>query len=106
MILNSEYNKKTYSLAEVESNTGNTFSDYKKVIKLMRKLNIKWISKEDDIIELSSSIYPANPSLDFYNGYLFCNNNQAPVINQNGYTVLIPLENNWHFFVRRTASLR
>lgn len=72
----------------------------------MRKLNIKWVSRENSIVELSSYIYPADSSLDFYNGYLFCENNQVPIINKNGYVVLIPLEDNWYYFVRRTLSLR
>lgn len=72
------------------------------IFRLMRKLDIKWISKNKNYIEFSNEVYPADKSLDYYNGYLYCLNDSFPQIDKKVYYVLYRLEGNWYYFVRET----
>ncbi len=105
-IIDSMYDKETYTLAELESKVGFRYQDIGNVFNLMKELKIKWVSHERNIIELSGYVFPSDNSLDFYNGYFYCLNDSTPQINENGYVVIIPLENNWYYFVRETIDLR
>jgi len=93
---------KMFDLNDIEKAEDFSYNNLKDVIKLMRKLNIEWISKHKNFIEFSSYVYPADESLDYYNGYLYCLNDSFPHIDKNVYYVLYRLEGNWYYFVRET----
>lgn len=91
-----------YELNEVEKKEDFKKNDIDDIFRLMRRLDIKWISKNKNYIEFSNEVYPADESLDYYNGYLYCLNDSFPQIDKNVYYILYRLESNWYYFVRET----
>lgn len=89
-------------LNDVEEKENFKKKDIDDIFRLMRKLDIKWISKNKNYIEFSNEVYPADESLDYYNGYLYCLNDSFPQIDKNVYYILYRLEGNWYYFVRET----
>ena len=100
--INHTYDKELFDLSYIEKKEDFKSIDLYELFRLMRKLDIKWISHDKNFIEFSSYVYPANESLDYYNGYIYCLNDSLPNINRNVYYLLYRLENNWYYFVRET----
>lgn len=87
-------------LSDIEKKADFKSEDLQDIFKIMRKLDIEWISKNKNYIEFSSYVYPADASLDYYNGYIYCLNDSFPKINKNVYYLLYRLENNWYYFIK------
>lgn len=96
--------KEFFDLSDIEQIEEFSSKDLKDIFRLMRKLDIEWISHDKNFIEFSSYVYPADESLDYYNGYIYCLNNSFPNINKNVFYVLYLLEDNWYYFVRETYT--
>lgn len=94
--------KEFFVLSDIEKIEEFNYKDLKGIFRLMRKLDIEWISYNKNFIEFSSYVYPADESLDYYNGYLYSLNDSFPQINKNVFYVLYQLEDNWYYFVRET----
>jgi hypothetical protein len=91
-----------FDLGEIEKKEGFKGENLKDIFRLMGKLDIEWISRNKNFIEFSSYVYPADESLDYYNGYIYCINDSLPQINKNVYFLLYHLEDNWYYFIRET----
>lgn len=89
-----------FDLSDIEKKEDFKSEDLKDVFKIMRKLDIEWISRNKNYIEFSSYVYPADASLDYYNGYIYCLNDSFPQINKNVYYLLYRLESNWYYFIK------
>jgi hypothetical protein len=94
--------KEFFDLSEIEKKEEFSNKDLTDIFRLMRKLDIEWISHDKNFIEFSSYVYPADESLDYYNGYIFCLNDSFPKINKNRYYLLYRLDDNWYYFIRET----
>ncbi|MFV0591366.1 MAG: hypothetical protein ACK5M7_08280 [Draconibacterium sp.] len=102
-IIKATYDKKLYDLNDIEKIEKFNYKDLTVLFQLMRKLDVKWILRENNYIEFSGCVPPADNGLDFYNGYIYCVNDSVPEINKNvSYPVLYRLDDNWYFFVRET----
>jgi hypothetical protein len=101
-ITHSTYVKNMFDLSDIEKKENFKSKDLTDIFRLMRKLDIEWISRDKNFIELSSYVYPADESLDYYNGYIYCLNDSFPDINTNEYYLLYRLENNWYYFIKET----
>jgi len=106
-IIKATYDKKLYDLSDIEKIEKFNYKDLTVLFRLMGKLDVKWILRENNYIEFSGYVPPADHGLDRYSGYIYCLNDSAPEISKNVfYPVLYPLEDNWYYFVRETDQSR
>jgi len=101
-LYNSNDSDKLYTKSEIEHKERFTFKGLNDIFGLMSNLNIKWISREKNFIEFANEVYPADESLDYYNGYFYCLNDSIPQINKDNFYLLYQLEDNWYYFIRET----
>jgi hypothetical protein len=94
--------KDFFEMSDIEQKEEFSYKDITDIFRLMKNLDIKWISHNKNYIEFSSYVYPADESLDYYNGYIYCLNDSFPNINKNEFYLLYHLERNWYYFVRDT----
>lgn len=94
--------KDFFDLSDIERIEEFSYKDLTYIFRLMRKLDIEWISHGENFIEFSSYVYPADESLDYYDGYIYSLKDSLPKINRNQYYLLYRLEDNWYYFIRET----